>query len=158
MPSGVYVITNTLDGKRYVGVSRDIESRWVGHKSDLRCGKHHSVLLQQAWTELGEDAFTFEVLEHCATTEFSSKEPAYIRKFRANEPEFGYNTMYGEEMKYNPFTIEARKGGIADTEDEGLLAELERRLDFTILALAMRFNVSAEELQRLKELAAEIPL
>ena len=36
MPSGVYVITNTRDSKRYVGVSADIESRWGGHRSDLR--------------------------------------------------------------------------------------------------------------------------
>ena len=60
MPSGVYVITNTRDSKRYVGVSADIESRWGGHRSDLRRGKHHSTLMQQAWNEFGEDAFTFE--------------------------------------------------------------------------------------------------
>ena len=101
MTSGVYVITNTRDGKRYVGVSRDIDNRWYSHRYELNRGKHGSTSLQQAWNEYGESAFAFAVLEECDWNEFSHKEPMYIKSFRANESEYGYNTRFGEEMQYS---------------------------------------------------------
>ncbi len=162
MPSGVYVITNTRDSKRYVGVSADIESRWGGHRSDLRRGKHHSTLMQQAWNEFGEDAFTFEVLEVCGTTDFSSKEPSYIRQYRTNEPEYGYNKQYGEEMKYNPYGIALRNVGTHDDSDsldnDNQWEQLEEKIDSVLLVLAMQLDITADDVRRFRELMAEIQL
>jgi hypothetical protein len=39
--------------------------RWTHHRYMLRRGKHKTKALQDLWTEDGEDAFTFEVLEYC---------------------------------------------------------------------------------------------
>lgn len=131
MASGVYVITNTKDGKRYVGVSRDISSRWYAHRNDLKRGKHCSAQLQQAWNEHGESVFTFAVLEECDWSEFSHKEPMYIKSFRANEREYGYNTMFGEEMKYGrrPRNHDAIGARIDDDDiDPAALDRIEAKL------------------------------
>jgi group I intron endonuclease len=60
---GVYLITNAVNGNRYVGSSRDIVLRWTQHCRALNCGHHHNRHLQGAWNIYGADAFTVEVVE-----------------------------------------------------------------------------------------------
>jgi len=164
MTSGVYVITNTKDGKRYVGVSRDIDSRWYAHRSDLKRGKHGSTSLQQAWNEHGENAFTFAVLEECDWNEFSHKEPMYIKSFRANEREYGYNTKFGEEMRYSQprkrDDIKAR----ADDDDidsatldriEAKLSLLSAMMESTLASAAAMVNTT-ERLHRMPALNVDL--
>lgn len=66
MTSGVYCITCTATGDRYVGRSKRIEQRWKEHKRALRSGRHDNQALSEAWEAHGESAFDFEVLEVCA--------------------------------------------------------------------------------------------
>ena len=61
--SGIYSITNTVSGKRYIGSSHVIKHRWISHRAELRRDKHRNLRLQQAWQKHGEAAFLFEVLE-----------------------------------------------------------------------------------------------
>lgn len=64
--TGVYSITNTVNGKQYIGsAGRNFRHRWNGHKTDLRKNKHHCQPLQRAWNKYGEEAFKFEVLFTC---------------------------------------------------------------------------------------------
>lgn len=62
-PSGIYAITNTVNGKRYIGSSVNIKKRWACHLSTLTSGKHKSIRLQNAWNKYGAQAFSFSVLE-----------------------------------------------------------------------------------------------
>ena len=161
MTCGIYLITNTVDGKQYVGVSQYIEGRWDSHRSDLQRGKHHARRLQQAWSEHGEAAFQFSILEACGTDEFSRKEPFYIEKFRSNDPEYGYNTQYGKEMKYNPYCVSARVGSPGDIDfagDSEWLSKLEEGLDLVLVGFALRLNLTADDVRRFRELMAEIQL
>lgn len=64
MTSGVYEITNQVNGKRYVGSSLNIKKRWGRHLSELRRGQHSNAHLQCAFDKYGESAFTFSILEH----------------------------------------------------------------------------------------------
>jgi group I intron endonuclease len=64
--AGVYTIVNTLSGKRYVGSSKSMRSRFSQHKSALRRGAHQNKHLQAAWFKYGEAAFTFTALLVCA--------------------------------------------------------------------------------------------
>lgn len=63
MTAGIYAITNTQTGHRYVGSSKDTDQRWVDHRCDLRGGVHENPRLQNAWNKYGEDTFEFEVIE-----------------------------------------------------------------------------------------------
>lgn len=42
---GVYLITNNINGKMYIGSSINIERRWKEHLRDLRNGNHHAIYL-----------------------------------------------------------------------------------------------------------------
>jgi group I intron endonuclease len=66
--SGIYRITNVLNGHVYVGSSKSIKNRWKQHRYVLRRGTHHSKYLQRAWEKYGEENFLFEIMELCDPT------------------------------------------------------------------------------------------
>jgi predicted GIY-YIG superfamily endonuclease len=38
--SGIYKITNLLNGKMYIGSAVNVRKRWHQHRHGLRCNKH----------------------------------------------------------------------------------------------------------------------
>jgi hypothetical protein len=63
LPAATYSITNTINGKVYIGQSTQYSRRWTTHKRNLRKNTHPNKRIQQDWNEYGEDAFVFEVIE-----------------------------------------------------------------------------------------------
>ena len=63
--TGVYEIKCVKNGKRYVGVSKDIERRWREHRGLLYRGQHHSYDMQCDYNKFGENCFEFNVLKSC---------------------------------------------------------------------------------------------
>lgn len=63
MSSGVYQITNKVNGKFYVGSAVNLVRRKKCHFVDLRRGKHANAKLQRAFNKYGEDAFEWSILE-----------------------------------------------------------------------------------------------
>lgn len=63
MTIGLYRITNTVNGKYYIGSSNDIKRRWINHKNTLRRGKHRNCHLQASFNKYSADAFVFEIIE-----------------------------------------------------------------------------------------------
>lgn len=59
---GIYAIKCTVNGKLYVGSSRDIAMRWNSHLVDLIQGTHHNSDLQDDFHRFGYTAFTFSIL------------------------------------------------------------------------------------------------
>lgn len=59
---GIYYIVNNLNGKYYIGSSKNIEQRFTHHRYKLRCNKHTSHYLQRAWNKYGKDNFSFVVI------------------------------------------------------------------------------------------------
>jgi group I intron endonuclease len=75
---GIYKITNTVNGKFYIGSSVDTTRRWYEHKSSLVRGVSNSTILQAAWLKYGVDSFIFEVIEKCQREDRLDREQFYI--------------------------------------------------------------------------------
>lgn len=60
---GVYQIRNKINDKRYIGSSKDVESRWNTHRKELQEGNHHNMYFQRAWNKYEEGDFVFEIRE-----------------------------------------------------------------------------------------------
>lgn len=87
---GIYVISNKVTGKVYVGQARNPRRRWATHLCDLRKGSHDNSKLQRAFTKYGEDAFIFTVIEVCTEDQLDSREQFFIDSFEALG-QMGYN-------------------------------------------------------------------
>lgn len=94
----VYCITNTINGKRYVGVSMDPDRRWKQHqeRANGKVGKrrrvHHAII------KYGLSAFKFEVILCSSTWESAlAAETLIIAAYGTIEADFGYNLTEGGE-------------------------------------------------------------
>jgi group I intron endonuclease len=54
--AGVYMITNLVNNKVYIGSSTNIHKRIWRHKSVLKKNKHYNLHLQSAWSEARRQA------------------------------------------------------------------------------------------------------
>jgi group I intron endonuclease len=92
---GVYKITNTANGKVYIGKTySNIDRRWKEHVFLLNKGKHTNYLLQKDWDALGKDVFVFDVLETIEWNKplnfFLEREQYWISQYKQNGCKF-YN-------------------------------------------------------------------
>jgi len=102
----VYVITNLLNGKRYVGqTTKTLRERFLKHKH-----KKVDTLIHKAIKEFGEKNFTIEELDiGYSREELHEKEIFYIRQLNTFEPN-GYNlTVGGQGVKGYKFSEEERR-------------------------------------------------
>ncbi len=92
----VYLVTNTKNGRRYVGITtRPLDQRIKTHKSAARRGKGSDTTLQEAIREFGIAAFTFEQIDEASTVgELTEKEIHYIEYYGTLVPS-GYNQNSG---------------------------------------------------------------
>ena len=63
LKSGVYKLTNKLNGRIYIGSAREFKERWKTHTKRLKSGNHSNKFLQADFNKCGEDVFIFEVIE-----------------------------------------------------------------------------------------------
>ncbi len=78
--SGVYAIVNTVNGKRYVGSSKNVRSRLNEHERHLRKNEHTNKRLQRAWNKYSEECFQFVVIEECCVDNLLTREQVYINE------------------------------------------------------------------------------
>lgn len=94
----VYSITNKINNKRYVGVTKDFNTRQRRHLWELRNNRHSNRKLQQDYNVFGASAFEIEILEvlkDASKEEGFKKELHYIEKYDSCEN--GYNMSYGAD-------------------------------------------------------------
>lgn len=92
--SGIYIIKNKINKKVYIGSAYNINRRISNHLNSLKKGKD-SPLLQKDWNKFGEESFTFEILSFEEKENLMIAEKTYIKKYRSNEEDFGYNLTSG---------------------------------------------------------------
>jgi group I intron endonuclease len=87
----IYKITNTKDGKAYIGqTTRDVHERWKDHlKTSSNC-----TYLKNAINKHGKEFFKFEILIICFDESLNKFESEYINKYNTIVPN-GYNLSSG---------------------------------------------------------------
>ena len=75
---GIYIFTNLVNGKRYIGSSKNLYNRLHEHKFNLMSNSAHNMHFQCAWNKYGEDSFIYGILEYCSLEEQFNREQFYI--------------------------------------------------------------------------------
>lgn len=114
MAIGVYAIVNKVNGKRYVGQSVNVESRWISHRKG-RSNAH----LQAAFHKYGLDNFEFILVKKCKRSQLDREEqrlldqrPEYNKSYIAGHIEFTEEVRHKMSVKRiarGPVTEETKK-------------------------------------------------
>lgn len=105
----LYEHRNKVNGKRYIGISSNLERRWRGNG----CNYKGSPLFYNAIKKHGWDTFSHRILMSGLSEEQANDlEIFYINKFKTNNKKFGYNIAPGGyNHPFNPYkyhTAEAK--------------------------------------------------
>jgi len=95
MNTGIYTITNLVNGKIYVGKSTNLKSRIYDHKWKLKNNKHPNKYLQYSYNKYTKDNFIFEILDNYEEEHLSSFETYWINILNTTNRKFGYNLTSG---------------------------------------------------------------
>ena len=109
--AGVYQITNTINGKFYIGSSINCQARLIDHFRKLRKNKHINPHLQYAFNKYGEGVFEVEIL--CCVLDkeqLCSTEQYFLDLYMPYNGEIGYNILPNAKsclgVKHSPRTRE----------------------------------------------------
>lgn len=107
---GIYMITNMIDGKRYIGQSIHIRTRLKNH----RCRSHYSgdkeydKVFYRAIRKYGIENFSINILEECEKEKLNEREVYWIKFYDTynngyNKTSGGNNNLgdQGEEKHHN---------------------------------------------------------
>lgn len=87
------MITNTENGKRYIGSSCKVVKRWAEHKSALNSNRHENPYLQNSWNKYGGEKFKFELIERVINRDLLLEiEQYYLDSFN---PEYNIQIVAG---------------------------------------------------------------
>lgn len=111
MTIGIYMITNKINNKKYIGQSVNIKRRKSEH-FNKKCG----MVISKSIFKYGKENFDFEILKECEESQLDELEIKYITQHKSTNREFGYNVGNGgngigkvsEETKQKNYRIHYR--------------------------------------------------
>lgn len=93
----VYMHTNKINNKRYIGISSNIKGRWKGNGTEYK-----RQVIGKAFDRYGWDNFEHEILfENLSQEDAEKKEVEMIAFYQSNNKLFGYNISQGGENGHN---------------------------------------------------------
>lgn len=106
----IYMITNSINNKKYVGRCKSFQlhgkgqppskhganGRFKSHKSKVRCGSTEIPLLYKDMKEFGFDVFSVEILEVCLLENLREREHFHTMAQESFKPDKGYNLFIGD--------------------------------------------------------------
>ena len=96
---GIYRIINKLNGKCYIGQSKDIYRRYSDHFHT-----NGIIPIDKEMQEWGRDNFELEILDWCDPNDqerLDYLEQVYIDIYKADDPDYGYNVSRGGDLVSN---------------------------------------------------------
>ena len=139
---GIYKIENLINGKVYIGKSKNIENRWRTHKKELNNNSHCNKHLQNAWNKYGKENFKFEVIEECSMDLLDKQEIYWISEYNSN----CYNLTKGGDGVVEPLPEvidKMRNSLIAYYQDNPVPEETRKKL-----SIAGKGRIVSEETKR----------
>ena len=95
---GIYKITNTINGKIYIGQSARLSKRLYDHRTALKNNYHKNQHLQNSYNKYG-DVFEIEIIVFCDDeSELDALERFYIAYYDSTDPMKGYNKETGGNL------------------------------------------------------------
>lgn len=99
-PMGIYQIKNLKNGKIFLGSAKDLRGKINSNKFQLKHGSHINKEIQKDFNEIGEEGFSFDILDYLDpkedlkydyTGELKILEEMWLEKLQPYN-ENGYNT------------------------------------------------------------------
>lgn len=137
--TGIYKITNKINGHSYVGQSRNIQKRWTNEKGAAfnKNDKSYNYPLSRAIRKYGLENFSFEVIEECSEEELNVKENYWIKFYKSE-----YNQTFGEEYQVHGSKLNQEQ---VKEIQQILIDDIKGLVNHK--KLAERFNVSSDTIQ-----------
>jgi group I intron endonuclease len=106
--AAIYKITNTKDGRVYIGSAIKPIDRWSVHRSRLNSGTHHSMRMQRAWLRDGADVFEFSIIEEIEPSAMLAREQFWMDHFRSFGEGYNMTLVAGSSLglKRSPETLQ----------------------------------------------------
>lgn len=123
--SGVYLWTNKINGKKYVGSSKDISNRLRMYFNISYLQSFEDIMIiYRALLAHGFENFTLEILEYCEPAVLIEREQYWIDLLK---PEYNILKIAGSRLgaKHTLETIEKIKAAALNRSDEALAKNLE---------------------------------
>lgn len=110
----IYTITNTENGRIYVGITERPKFRFHEHMKVLKRNAHTSVLLQEDYNKYGEQCFRMDVVDETDQL-LNDKEREWMIRLKTYDERYGYNCydiMMNPVRRANglPYRESKRKG------------------------------------------------
>jgi group I intron endonuclease len=87
------MITNKINGHKYIGKTFDVERRWQEHAAFSR----NKTTIDRAINKYGKDNFCLDILEKCSIDDLDEMERFYIKKYNTYKDRNHYNCAPGGE-------------------------------------------------------------
>lgn len=92
MKSGIYKITNIINGKVYIGQAKNLNTRFSNHLYRIKRKEHHNEYLQRAFDKYGEANFIYEIVEEISDLSIlDSREKYWIDHYGGINSKDTYN-------------------------------------------------------------------
>lgn len=94
----IYKITNTENGKIYIGQTRkSVQKRWTHHVTCAKntSNKDYNIPFHNAIRKYGRDAFRVDTIEECDNSLLNDREIHWIAQLKSHDREKGYNLSLG---------------------------------------------------------------
>lgn len=141
MKKAIYIITNKLNNKKYVGQSNDPTYRWKQHqyRANNKSDKGKSAI-HDALREVGVENFEFTIIGWFE--DYNEKEKYFIKKYNTMVP-FGYNLTEGGEEPPHSYG-EAHHNSVYSQEVVDKIIDALLSKKYTQAEIQKMFNVTQQ--------------